>query len=138
MVSPYTDQSRDGNIAISVGPRFSGEMERIGNIAMLISASRRLADDISIARLRASILRDGGRPRVTIWSCGLNRTSCFLKTLANFVSTISLVFSRRRALHRPMVKRCTVWQTAFMLELEWLVCASGFFGRASGFFGPTT
>ena len=28
-------------------------------------------------------------------------------------------------------------EPAFMLELDWLVCASGFFGHASGFIGPT-
>jgi len=52
MVSPYTDQSRDENFAISLGPRFSGETERIGNIAMPISASRLHAvDDMTIGRL---------------------------------------------------------------------------------------
>ena len=63
MVSPYTDQSRDGNIAISLGPRFSGETKRIGNIAMPNSASRRHAvDDMMIGRLGASISRDGLAP----------------------------------------------------------------------------
>ena len=60
MVSPYTDQSRDENFAISLGPRFSGETERIGNIAMPISASRLDAvDDMTIGRLGASISREG-------------------------------------------------------------------------------
>ena len=63
MVSPYTDQSRDGNIAISLGPRFNGETERIGNIAMPIIASRLHAvDDKTIRRLGASISRDGLTP----------------------------------------------------------------------------
>ena len=63
MVSPYTDQSRDGNIAISLGPRFSGATEWIGNIAMPISASRLHAvDDVMIGRLGALISRDGHAP----------------------------------------------------------------------------
>ena len=60
MVSPYIDQSRDGTIAISLGPRLSGETERIGKIATPISASRPHAvDDMMIGRLGASISRDG-------------------------------------------------------------------------------
>ena len=60
MVSPYTDQSRDGNLAMSLGPRFSGETERIGNTAMPMSASRRHAvDDMMIGRFGAPISRDG-------------------------------------------------------------------------------
>ena len=63
MISPYTDQSHDGNIAISLGPRFSGETERIGNIAMPITASRlHTVDDTMIGRLGASISRDGLAP----------------------------------------------------------------------------
>ena len=62
-VSPYTDQSRDGNIAMSLGPRFSGEMERIRKVAMPITASRLDAvDDMTIGRLGASISRDGLAP----------------------------------------------------------------------------
>ena len=61
MVSSYTDQSRDGNIALSLGPRFSGVPERIGKIAMPISASRPHAvDDLMIGRLGASISRMWG------------------------------------------------------------------------------
>ena len=63
MVSPYTDQSRGGNIATSLEPRFNGETERIRNIAMPVPASRLHAvDDITIGRLRASISRDGLTP----------------------------------------------------------------------------
>ena len=63
MVFPYTDQSRDRNIAISLGPRFSGETERIGNIAMPITASHLHAvDDMLIGRFGASISRDGLTP----------------------------------------------------------------------------
>ena len=72
MVSPYTDQSRDGNIAISLGPRFSGETERIGKIAMPISVSRLHAvDDMTIGRLGASISRGEAGLMFSIWSCGL-------------------------------------------------------------------
>ena len=72
MVSPYADQSRDGNIAISLGPRFSGETEGTGEIAMPISASRLHAvDEMTIGRLGASISRDEKCLRVRIWSCGL-------------------------------------------------------------------
>ena len=55
MVSPCTDQSRDGNIAILLGPRFGGETERIGNIAILpITASHlHTVDAMMIGRLRA-------------------------------------------------------------------------------------
>jgi len=60
MVSHHIDQSRDENIAISLGPRFSGEKERFGKIAMPISASRLDAvDDMKIGRLGASISQDG-------------------------------------------------------------------------------
>ena len=38
MVSPYNDRSRDGNVAKSLGPRFGGETEGIGKIAMPITA----------------------------------------------------------------------------------------------------
>ena len=31
-----------------------------------------------------------------------------------------------------------VSQAGFLFDLDWLVCVSGFFGHASGFFGPTT
>ena len=72
MVSPYTDQSRDGNIAISLGPRFSGETERIGNIAMPISASRLHAvDDMTIGRPGASMSRGEASLMLSIWSRGL-------------------------------------------------------------------
>ena len=63
MVSPYTDQSGDRNIAMLSGPRFSGETERIGKIATPITASRLHAvDDMMIGRLGASISSDGLTP----------------------------------------------------------------------------
>ena len=64
MVSPYTDQSSDGNIAISLGPRFSGEMERIGNIAMPIPASRPHAVDdlMRISNIGVDIVLGVGIP----------------------------------------------------------------------------
>ena len=59
MVSPFIDQSRDGNIAMSLGPRFSGETERIGIIAMSISVLRLHAvDGMTIGRRGVSISRD--------------------------------------------------------------------------------
>ena len=65
MVSPFIDQSRDGNIAtagniaISLGPRFSGETERIGKIAMPISVSRpHTVGGMMIGRRGVSISRD--------------------------------------------------------------------------------
>ena len=42
MVSPYIDQLRDWNVAISLGARFSGETEQIGKVAMPIVVSRLL------------------------------------------------------------------------------------------------
>ena len=67
MVSPYTDQSHDGNIVISLGPRFSGETERIWKIAMLITAPRLHAvDDMTIGRLGASTSRGEDVLRVRI------------------------------------------------------------------------
>jgi hypothetical protein len=58
---PYIDQSRDGNIATSLGPRFSGETERIGKIAMPISVSRlHTVDGAMIGRCGVSISRDVG------------------------------------------------------------------------------
>ena len=72
MVSPYIDQSRDGNIAISLGPRSSGETELIGKITVPISASRPHAvDDMTIGRLGASISQGEDVLMVRIWSCGL-------------------------------------------------------------------
>ena len=59
MVSPYIDQSRDGNIAISLGLRFSGKTEWIGRIAVPISVLRLHAvDDMMIGRRGVSISRD--------------------------------------------------------------------------------
>ena len=77
MVSPYTDQSRDKNIAISLRSRFClndiGETERIGNIAMPISASRLHAvDDMTIGRLGASMSRGEAGLILSIWSRGLS------------------------------------------------------------------
>ena len=52
-----------GRIAISLGPPFSEETERIGNIAMPISTLRLHAvDDMTIGRLGASISRGGLAP----------------------------------------------------------------------------
>ena len=59
MVSPFIDQSRGWNIAISLGPRSIGETERIGIIAMSISVLRLLAvDGMMIGRRAVSISRD--------------------------------------------------------------------------------
>ena len=72
IVSPFIDQSRGGNIAISLGPRFSGETERIGKIAMSISVLRLHAiDGMMIGWRGVSISRDVVYHRVSIWSRGL-------------------------------------------------------------------
>ena len=43
-------------------------------------------------------------------------------------------FSRKSVSY---VDLCMWTPPGFILELDWLDCASGFFGHASGFFGPT-
>ena len=81
MVSPYTDHSRDGNIVISLGPRFSGETERIGNIAMPITASRlHVVDYMMIGWLGASISRGEAGLVVSIWSCGSSVKDSFVSS----------------------------------------------------------
>ena len=91
------------------------------------SRGRIAAFSASIAtfqRLRGTVVREM-RPRC---SRGKRRVATRMGTAPSSLTT------KERCV---LVARVEGYHSAFLLELDWLVCASGYFGHASGFFGPT-